>query len=82
VGNPFTYLWRHPRRTGFVAFNLIVLSLFALWGLFTSSAVEDGIGGIPNVMLGMTGMGLLVLVWVAGWIAWGTMLASHPRNRA
>ncbi|MEO6395622.1 MAG: hypothetical protein ABIO40_06890 [Devosia sp.] len=76
MGNPFPFLWRHPRRTGFIVFNLLIIALLVTWGIFTSQSVADGIGGIPNIMLGATGMGLLILAWVAGWIAWATMAAS------
>jgi protein-S-isoprenylcysteine O-methyltransferase Ste14 len=74
------YLWRHPRRTGFVIFNLIVVALLLVWAVFTSMMAQQGIGGIPNVMLGYTGMALAVLVLVVGWISWAVMVTSrHAR---
>ena len=82
MGNPFLYFWRHPRRTGFIIFNVLVLCLLLGWGAFTSRSVEDGLGGVPNIMLGATGMGLLILTWIVGWIAWGTMAAATHRKRS
>jgi protein-S-isoprenylcysteine O-methyltransferase Ste14 len=75
--NPFLYLWRHPRRTGFIIFNVIVIVLLIGWGVFTNSMSHAGIGGIPNVMLGYTGMALLIVVWLVGWIAWAVMVTSR-----
>jgi len=79
--NPLLYLWRHPRRTGFIVFNLIVVALLIGWGFFTEAMTREGIAGVPNVMLGYTGMVLLFVVWVAGWIAWAIMVTSrHARH--
>jgi hypothetical protein len=71
------YLWRHPRRTGFVIFNLIVLALLFGWAAFTNTMSHEGIAGIPNVMLGYTGMALMVAALAAGWIAWAVMVTSR-----
>lgn len=84
--HPLAYLWRHPRRTGFIAFNLFALALFVWWGAFTADMSKEGIAGIPNVMLGYTGMTLLIAVWVGAWIAWAYMvtrrqLKHHPQQR-
>jgi len=75
------YLWRHPRRTGFLIFNLLVVGALFAWALFTNSMVDAGIGGLPNLMLGYTGMALAIVALVAGWIAWAAMVTSrhaHP----
>ena len=32
MSNPFLYLWRHPRRTGFIIFNLVVIAALARLG--------------------------------------------------
>jgi hypothetical protein len=73
------YLWRHPRRTGFLLFNLaVIVVLFAWWG-FTQRMAHEGIAGVPNVILGYTGMALIWAALVCGWIAWAVMVASrHP----
>ena len=71
------YLWRHPRRTGFVIFNLIVLALLFAWAAFTNTMSHEGIAGVPNVMLGYTGMALMVAALFAGWIAWAVMVTSR-----
>jgi hypothetical protein len=72
MSNALAYLWRHPRRTGFITLNVIVLLAFVVWG---------GIGGLPNVMLGYTGLALLAAVWVAAWLAWAWMIAAHQLRR-
>lgn len=81
MNDALAYLWRHPRRTGFIALNLIVLIAFIGWGAFTAQMTSEGIGGIPNVMLGYTGMTLLVIVWLAAWIAWAWLIASRQIRR-
>ena len=74
------YLWRHPRRTGFVVFNLIVVAVLLAWAVFTSTMAQQGIAGLPNVMLGYTGMALAVVALVVGWISWAVMVTSrHAR---
>jgi len=82
------YLWRHPRRTGFLIFNLVVIAILFGWAQVTTSMSQQGIAGIPNVMLGYTGMALMVAALVAGWIAWAVMVTSRhahlgnpPRDR-
>ena len=71
------YLWRHPRRTGFIVFNLVVIALLLVWAQFSGSMAAEGIGGLPYVMLGYTGMGLAVLSLHVGWIAWAVMVTSR-----
>lgn len=75
------YLWRHPRRTGFITLNLLVLVTFVAWGIFTHEMSKEGIGGVPNVVLGYTGLTLLVVVWIAAWLAWAWMAASRQFRR-
>jgi hypothetical protein len=36
MNDALAFLWRHPRRTGFIALNLIVLVAFIAWGWFTA----------------------------------------------
>ncbi|HZY50071.1 MAG TPA: hypothetical protein VFE64_09860 [Devosia sp.] len=71
------YLWRHPRRTGFIIFNLIVVAILFGWAQLTSSMTQQGIGGLPNIMLGYTGMALVLVVLIVGWIAWAVMVTSR-----
>ncbi len=73
--NALAFLWRHPRRTGFITLNIIVLVAFLAWGAFTRDMSTEGIGGLPNVMLGYTGMTLLVVLWLVAWIAWLWLIA-------
>ena len=79
--NPFLYFWRHPRRTGFILFNVAVLAALAAWGSFTNNIGHDGLAGVPNLMLGYTGMGFLIVAWIAAWVAWGFMVASRQARR-
>lgn len=71
------FLWRHPRRTGLIILNVVVLVAFVGWGWFTAEMSDEGVGGIPNVMVGYTGMALLIAVWVVAWLVWIGMLARH-----
>lgn len=77
MSNPLAYLWRHPRRTGFITLNIVVLLAFIAWGVFTHEMSKEGIGGLPNVMLGYTGLALLVVVWIAAWLAWAWLVVSR-----
>ena len=77
------YLWRHPRRTGFIIFNVIAVVVLLSWGQFTSTMSREGIAGVPNLMLGYTGMALMLAALVIGWIAWAVMVTSrHARQEA
>ena len=79
--NPFLYFWHHPRRTGFIIFNVIVLLLLAIWAVAVNSLSDDGIGALPNLMLGYTGIALVAVAWIVGWIAWAIMVTSrHARH--
>jgi hypothetical protein len=71
------YLWRHPRRTGFIIFNLIAVAILAGWAQLTGSMSQQGIAGVPNIMLGYTGMALMLVALVAGWIAWAVMVTTR-----
>lgn len=71
---------RHPRRTGFIAFNLIAVALFALAFGISISSTEAGVAGFPNVVLGTTAMVVIATVWVATWLAWGWMVWLRRRR--
>ena len=77
MSSALAFLWRHPRRTGFIILNLIVIFAFLGWGTFTTEMAREGLGGIPNVMLGYTGMALLIVLWVFAWLAWAWLLARR-----
>lgn len=77
MSNALAFLWRHPRRTGFIALNLIVLAAFLAWGAFTADVSNEGIVGLPNVMLGYTGMALLIVLWLFAWLAWAWLVARR-----
>ena len=76
------YLWRHPRRTGFLTYNVIVLLLLLGWAVFTSDMSRQGLGGLPNVALGYTGMAIAIAVLIAGWIAWAFMVSARHAHHA
>lgn len=77
MSNPLSYLWRHPRRTGFVLFNLLVLGAVLAWPGILEGLTAGGVAAVPNVMLATTGMMLLVVCWVAAWLAWGYLVLSR-----
>ena len=79
---PLLYLWRHPRRTGFIIFNLVVIGLLLVWAQFSGSIASEGLGGLPYLMLGYTGMGLAILALLVGWIAWAVMVTSRHARQA
>ena len=81
MNNPLLYFWRHPRRTGFIIFNLVVIAILVAWGSFSSHVGSEGIAGVPNLMLGYTGMAFLIVAWIAAWIAWGFMVMSRQARR-
>jgi hypothetical protein len=81
VSDFLRYLWRHPRRTGFIAFNALVVVTVLCWALFTKD-FEGGLAGVPNLMLGYTGMWLLLVAWAGGWIAWAIMVARRHYRAA
>ncbi len=79
------YLWRHPRRTGFIIFNLVAVAILLGWAQLTGSMTQQGIAGVPNIMLGYTGMALMIVALIVGWIAWAVMVTSrhaHLQNDA
>jgi hypothetical protein len=81
MSGPLAYLWRHPRRTGFITLNVIVLIAFLGWGTFTANMSKEGIGAMPNLMLGYTGMSLLIVLWIVAWLAWAWLVASRQLRR-
>jgi hypothetical protein len=72
---------RHPRRLGFIAFNLIALALIALWLMTRTDSAEAGLAGLPNVVLTTVGMAIVLAVWIGAWIAWAMMVWSRRRRR-
>ena len=38
---------------------------------------EQGVAGVPNIMLGYTGMALMIAALIVGWIAWAVMVTSR-----
>ena len=72
---------KHPRRFGFVVFNLAAAALFALAWSIRTEAIEAGVAGLPNLALGTAGTIVVATVWAATWIAWGWMVWLRRRRR-
>lgn len=72
-------IWRHPRRFGFLVFNLIALTLFLIWGVVTTRR-DDSPLDLPEIAIGMTGTAVLVIIWVGAWIAWGLFVLFRQRR--
>lgn len=81
IRRALAYFWRHPRRSGFILFNLVALAVFIGWGAFTADMRNEGLAGIPNVMLGYTGLAILIALWIGAWLAWGYFVATRAANR-
>ncbi len=70
-------LLRHPRRLGFIAFNLIVLVLVVLW---LTAVPEAGIADLPNFALANVGMVFVLTAWIIAWLAWAMMVLRRRRR--
>lgn len=77
---PPTAVIRHPRRLGFIGFNVIVLVLVGVWFLTRSDSAEAGLAGLPNLAISTAAIIVLITVWAATWIAWGSMVWSRHRK--
>jgi hypothetical protein len=73
---------RHPRRLGFLAFNIIVLALTVLYFTSRPAPGEADVTEVPNVLLATVGIGLLLVAWLASWIGWGILVYRRSRRRA
>ena len=71
---------RHPRRLGFVVFNLIAAAAFALAWSVRADGARQGVPGLPNLALGTTAMVIVAAVWAASWIAWAWMVWLRRRR--
>jgi hypothetical protein len=78
---PVTDRIRHPRRLGFVLFNLIALALLALWIFTRTGSEQQGVADLPNFVLSTVGIVVLIAVWAGAWIAWAVMVWSRRRQR-
>ena len=73
---------RHPRRLGFLLFNLVVVALVIAWLVFLPQA---SLADLPNFALANAGMLFVLVAWVVAWVAWGVMVfrrRRHARQRA
>lgn len=76
-------LWRHPRRWGFIAFNLIALVALVSWLVASQNDIETlGVFGLPYYALGYLGIAFLMLAWITAWVAWIWMVARRRRLKA
>lgn len=74
-------IWRHPRRWGFITFNVLALVALVSWIFATQNDVETlGVFGLPYYALGYVGIAFLVVAWIGAWIAWIVMVARRRRH--
>jgi hypothetical protein len=71
----------HPRRLGFVVFNVVAVGLLALWFAMQRDSLEAGIAGLPTAALTSTAIAVLIAVWIGCWIAWSLLVWSRARRR-
>jgi hypothetical protein len=66
---------RHPRRLGFVAFNLVMaVAAVALVIFLTGNNATGDVGALPNSLLAVGALIVLGIVWLGTWLAWGAMV--------
>ncbi len=76
-------LWRHPRRWGFIVFNIIAIVALVSWIVASQNDIQTlGVFGLPFYALGYVGIAFLMLAWIAAWIAWIWMVVRRRRLRA
>ena len=68
---------RHPRRLGFITFNVICLVLLVAWLVATPKA---GLADLPNFALANVGMLFVLVAWVLAWLAWLVMVLRRWRH--
>ncbi|HEV7276962.1 MAG TPA: hypothetical protein VGN80_11795 [Devosiaceae bacterium] len=73
-------LFRHPRRLGFVAFNVLIIVLLALQSNAGSEVPEASLYELPNLIVGYLGTTFLLTVWAGGWVAWTWMVLARRRR--
>jgi hypothetical protein len=71
---------RHPRRFGFIIFNLAALIVMAAWLMIRWDSAEAGLAGLPNLALTTAGVLVLAAIWIGSWVAWGAMVWSRHRR--
>jgi len=69
---------RHPRRLGFLMFNLVVAILVVAWLVGTP---KDGLADLPNFALANAFMLFVLLAWAIAWLAWGVLVFRRWRAR-
>jgi hypothetical protein len=74
----WTRIRRHPRRAGFVLFNLVVVVLL-VWALYSIGTA--GADQWPTLALLYGGVLVIGLLWVGVWISWGVFLLWRHRPR-
>lgn len=73
-------LFRHPRRLGFAAFNLIVILLLVLKSTAGPAEAAAGLFDVPNLVVGYVGTIFLLTAWGLAWLAWMLLVLSRRRR--
>jgi len=74
---------RHPRRLGFVLFNIVMLVVLSVWAVSSdrSPAQAPELLSIPGLVAENVVVFLLLLLWAAMWLYWGVfVLLRHIRR--
>ena len=72
-------LWTHPRRLGFILFNVGTIAAIIIWGVMTENLRGEGLAAVPMAMLGIAGIAVLIGVLAGVWIAWAIFLIWRHR---
>lgn len=72
-------LWNHPRRLGFMIFNVVMIIAIVAWGYATREFVGEGLAALPMTLLGTAGTTMLFLILIGVWVAWAIFLIWRHR---
>ena len=72
-------VWNHPRRLGFVLFNVGMIAAIVVWGVATEELKGEGLAAAPMAILGIAGTAVLIGLLVAVWVVWAIFLIWRHR---
>lgn len=76
---------RRPRLFGFTIFNVAMVVAIVGWGFFTARAASKvpavGVYAVPEMLVGYTGMAILLGLFALGWVLWLVFILYHRRRR-